>query len=36
MKSDLYPERAAFWDDLKSHYPADDTANQKTLMKGEL
>jgi hypothetical protein len=37
MQKDLLAERAAFWDDLKAHYPSTyTTSTPKTLMKGEL
>lgn len=40
MENDLLPARAAFWSELKAHYPADMTDNDSTFtlktMKGEL
>lgn len=35
MENNLYPDRAQFWDDLKAHYPAEET-HPKTNVKGEL
>lgn len=35
VEKDLYPERAAFWESLSAHHPANDEA-PKMLVKGEL
>lgn len=38
MESDLYPERVAFWSDLKAHIPVDmlDESSTQKNVKGEL